>query len=311
VSVLLLGTVLISCATAFAWFSRVQVRSALREKESLERRSAAEVLVAAIITGIKSNVLVKFDSLLLPWFKPFIAPIDDAAWVIQIRPLDDKIPIRNIFLPDGSTLRTEMRDMWYDMWEKMNRRDMADLVLDFLDRDTKARSGSNERETHVNRTVLDMSELLMLEEMTPAVLYGPNSEKAALTPATATANVQPALNSGLDVTAGLTDYCTLWCGSKININVAPVRVMEILPGLNSSIAERIAEARETAPIKNMSDLRSIPGFPASTARLSGLVGFSSQYFEIRMEILDDNDTGGGFDVIFDKSTGLIVLWEEI
>ena len=43
ISVLMLGVLLISCASAFAWFVRLQVRSALRERVALTNRSMAQV----------------------------------------------------------------------------------------------------------------------------------------------------------------------------------------------------------------------------------------------------------------------------
>ena len=289
VSVLMLGVVFISCATAFAWFTRLQIKSVLRERLSLENRSMAQVLTVSIISGMKSNTMVDYDSPRLAWFKPFFFPAADlGTWVVQVVPLDDKIPIRNIFLPDNNTLRNELKSTWEDLWEKLKKRDMPNLVLDFMDKNEKARVGGAERESHIDRYPLDMSEFLLLEEMTPEILYGKGESP------------------------GFADYCTLWSGGKINLNVAPVHVMEILPGLDRSLAEKIADARQSEALKDTGDLRRIPGFPPkSVTALMNLADYKSRYFAIHIELLEDSGGGTGFNIIFDKTAGQIVRWEEI
>ncbi|GHS94745.1 hypothetical protein AGMMS50276_08130 [Synergistales bacterium] len=297
-SVLLLSVVLISCATAFAWFARAQIRSVLREKASLENRTMAQVVSKSIISGIKSITLTNYDSLLLPWFKPFFIPVENTLWAVQLVPLDDKIPIRNIFLPDNNTIRNELRPSWESMWIKLDARELSDVVLDFMDKDTRARRGGNELETHIQRYPLDMSEFLILEGMTPDILYGKIGKAG--------------LGSANEPMPGFADYCTLWSGGKINLNVAPIHVMEILPGMDSALAEKIAERREAEPLKSMTDLRSISGFPSRTATvLMNLASFSSRYFMIKIEMLEDKGGGSGYSVIFDKNSGQVVRWEEI
>jgi type II secretory pathway component PulK len=290
VPVLLLGVVFISCATAFTWFSRLQIKTVLREKSSLENRSMAQTLALSVIAGLKANTMVKYDSPTLSWFKPFFFPADAlGTWAVRITPLDDKIPIRGLFLPDGNTLRNELRKTWEDLWVKLEKRDMAHVVLDFLDKDARPRMGGAERENYLNRPLLDMSELLILDEMTPELLYGAAAEEKL----------------------GLADYCTLWSDGKINLNVAPVHVMEILPGLDRALAEKIAEYREKEALKTTSALRDIPGFPArAISTLMNLAAVSSRYFALKIEMLEDTGGGTGFNVIFDKTSGKILRWEE-
>jgi hypothetical protein len=283
-----MGVILISCAASFAWFTRLQIRSALREKVSLENRSMAQVLTQAIILGIKSNTLFEYDSPLLPWYKPFFVPVGETMWVVQITPLNDKIPIRSVFLPDGTTLRNELRRVMENLWEKLEKREMNAVLLDFMDRDAKPRMGGSERETHINRYPVDISELLILEGITPELLYG-TPEKI-----------------------GLADYCTLWSDGKINLNVAPAHVLEILPGLDKTLSEKIMEFRAKEPLKKIADLRGIPGFPSRVVTtLTSLVDFKSQYFMITIEMLEDLGGGSSFNIIFDKNAGQIVRWEEI
>jgi len=266
----------------------MQGRNAARERISLANRSMAQVLTQAIVKGMKANTL-KYDSPLLEWYKPFFFPAGDLGnWIVQVVPLDDKIPLRNLFLPDGSTLRNELRKPWDDMWGKLEQRELANVVLDFFGKSAGPGMGEMQSSSNIGRPPIDMSELLILEAITPELLYG-TSEKL-----------------------GVADYCTLWCGGKINLNVAPVHVMEILPGLDRSFAEKIADHRMEKALTSMSDLREIPGFPPrAQAALMNIAEFGSRYFMIKIEVLDDKGGGTSFNVVFDKTSAAVLRWEEI
>ncbi|MDR3231665.1 MAG: general secretion pathway protein GspK [Synergistaceae bacterium] len=300
VSVMLLGVVFISCATAFAWFTRLQIKSTLRERVSLENRSLAQVLTSSIIKGLQANTFVKYDWPRLEWFRPFFFPAADlGTWVVQIVPLDDRIPVGNLFLPDGNTLRNELRQPWEDLWIRLGRRELIYTTLDFMDKDKRPRMGGAEREHYINRPPLDMSEFLILQEMTPELLYG--SESGGNTVGTR-GGKQP----------GLADYCTLWSGGKINLNVAPAQVMAILPGLDETLAAKIVDYREREPIKDTADLRQIPGFPPrAITTLMNLAAFNSRYFAVRIELLEDTGGGTSFNIVVDKTSGKVSRWEEI
>ena len=297
VSVLMLGTLLISCATAYTWFVRSQVRSFARERDGLTSRTMAYVLTESVIKAlivVSSNV--HYDSLSQRWFQPFMLPMTDdlGMWLLQITPLDDKIPIKSLFLPDGSTVRREYVKVWEDMWEELGRRDLANKTLDFMDKNNKPRVGGFERDYFINRIPYDLSELLIMsEDITPEILYG-NDE-------------------GIHEDLGLADYCTIFANDRININVAPVHVLELLPGLNvGNIAEKVVDMRADRPFETLTNLREIPGAPARIVnQLSNLVKFKSRYFEIRMERIDlENDGGTSFTIVIDRDDKKIVKWEE-
>lgn len=292
VSVMMLGVMLISCATAFAWFVRIQVRSVGREREALTNRSMANVLAEAVMKVLGDfTTETDYDSPTQRWFQPFIIPFENGdidIWVMSITPLDDKIPLRNLFLPDGNTLRHEFEEPLQNMLEKINARSLEMPLLDFLDRNNRPRVGGVERDDFINRGVYDISELLMLSpDITPEILYGH------------------------DGNLGIADYCTVFSDGKININVAPVHVLELLPGLDErGLAERIAQVREEEPIKDFRDVQSLPGASPKTATLlTNIIGFKSRYFGIKIENLEE-EGGTSFNIIFDRTTKQIVRWEE-
>ena len=292
VSVLMLGVMLISCATAFAWFVRMQVRSVGRERENLTNRSMATVLtdtIMKLLADFSSNS--NYDSPTQRWFQPFIIPFPDLGiWVLQVTPLDDKIPIRNLFLPDGNTLRHEFEEPFQNMLEKLGHRELEQLILDFLDRNNRPRVGGVERDNFINRGPYDISELLILSQDIPYnLVFGQGTE------------------------LGIADYCTVYSEGKINLNVAPIHVMELLPGLDErGLAERIAQVRTEEPITGFQDVQSLPGASPRTATLlTNIADFKSRYFEIKIECLENEGEGGtSFNIIFDKNTKQIVKWEE-
>ena len=293
VSVLMLGTLLISCATVFTFFVRAQVRSVGKELELLANRSMAKVLAdAAMSLSSELSSHFSYDSPTQRWYQPFMLSVPDMGiWAVRITPLDDKIPLRNIFLPDGNTMRREFTEVWRDMWDKLRHRELEQLVLDFMDRNNRPRVGSAERDNFINRSLYDISELLIMSrDITADILYGSEGN------------------------LGIADYCTVYSEGRINLNVAPVHVMELLPGLDvGGLAQSIAEYRTENAIESIRDIQKIPGASARTStRLTNIAGFKSRYFSINLEHMNtESENMTSFTVIFDRTTKQIVRWEEI
>ena len=134
-----------------------------------------------------------------------------------------------------------------------------------------------------------MSELLILSRDIPSeVIYGSSNQM------------------------GIADFCTIYSDGKINLNVAPVHVMELLPGLDTGLASRVAQVRNDEPFESLQDIQKIPGASARTSTLlTNIVGFQSRYFMMKIHCLDDSGEGGKeFSIIFDRTTRQIVRWEE-
>ena len=292
VSVLMLGVMLISCATAFSWFVRTQVRTVGSERVKISSRSLAHVLTNSVMAMLfELSQHYGYDSPLQRWYRPFVIPSGDelGIWVVQITPLDDKIPLRNLFLPDGNTLRREFNDVWSSMWDKLGHKEFEELVLDFLDRNNKARIAGREEKYFINRSLYDMSELLVLSHDIPADVI-----------------------LGTSQSMGLKDYCTIYSDGRINLNVAPLHVMELLPGLDTGLASAVERARRDEPLQSLDDISKLPGSSARTSTLlTNIAGFQSRYFRIDMHALSDSGEGGiTFDIIIDRTTRQIVRWEE-
>lgn len=289
----MLGVLLISCATAFSWFARRAVLASVTlSSSSLTSRSLSSV-IASSLTSLLSEISsrTKYDSPLQKWFRPFAFVIpDNLLCLIHITPLDDKIPLRNLFLPDGNTQRRELSEVWHDTLDKLNHRELEMILLDFFDKNNRPRVASKEEKYFLNRSPYDISELLILSsDITPEILYGN------------------------DTVMGLSDYCTVYSDGKININVAPLHVLELLPGLNAGgLARTIDEYRRENAIENMSGLLKIPGFSARNSnQLTNIITFKSRYYQVRIDITGEGENVSSYNIILDRTTKNIVRWEEI
>ena len=293
-SVLILSSLLISCATAFTWFVRTQARSVRSSRRSIETRSMARTLAVSVINATSEIIAhTNADNPSQKWFQPIVLPFGSEAdalglWSAQVTPLDDKLPIRSLFLPDGNTLRREFASVWEKMWEELRHRELESILLDFMDKDTRPRVGSLEHAWYINRPPYDMSELLILSE-----------------------DISPALLSQIE------EYCTVYSDGRINLNTAPVHVMELLPGLDiGGLAQRIEQYRQEHPLTSIADVQSIPGAgPRTSTLLTNIAAFKSRYFLLKIDTLDNlqgtAEGGSSFRIIFDVSTRNIVRWEEL
>ena len=286
-SVLVLSTLLISCATAFTWFVRTQARTISGERDAIAFRSMAQVLAEEVIKTLAIlGEHVNYDSKATKIYQPFAIMPDEnlGVWIVEVTPLDDKLPLRNLFLPDGNTLRREFDDVWQDMWEELEHRELEQKVLDFMDKNTRPRVGSIEQDWYINRPPYDMSELLMMsDDITPELLNE------------------------------LSTYCTIYSDGRINLNVAPLEVMKLLPGLDvGGLAEGIIRKRREEPLQDFNDIQNIPGAgPKTATQLTNIATFKSRYFELKIDSMTQSGEGGRtFRIIFDRTTRQIVRWEE-
>ena len=290
VSVMLLCVMLVACSTAYAWFVRIQIKTVTQEKSTLQARSIAFLLSLEVMKGLKFDTN-NFDSPREPWFQPMLIPLSNYGFAnVVIKPLDNKIPLQHLFLPDGTTLRGELSDVWDKMWLELEvRTSLPAIVLDFIDKDTLPRLGGRDGPGNLNRNLLDISELLAIPEITPELLYGK----------------QPKL--------GIADYCTMWSDVKININTAEPQVIALLRGMNRHFVEEIIKLRDKKDIASFDDLREIPGFPGTFAAVNqNLIGFTSEFYSLRIELMDENwSSSRYFDIVLRKSDGRILRWEEM
>ncbi len=286
-------TLLLTSAMAFAWFARTEAKRTETEAMILKSRSVAEIAcsVAAEKIAKDKNGYDSRTEILYSPNVPTRIVLGDYTVTFSIEPLDNKIPVKGLFLPDGVTMRTEYEDAWNNIWSIIKQPDLAVLALDFMDSDSKQKLGGSERANNINRLVSDLTELKLIPEVTDEILYG--SKQAPLS---------------------LNTYLTVYGKEKININVASPSVLAILDArIGESVAQNIAAARLASPLKSLDDLKRVPGFPAAVVtKRANILGFESTFFRVLMKVTDKSKRERNYSIVLQRggASCKIVRWEE-
>lgn len=291
VSVMIASATLLTAATAFAWFARTEARAEAARERIYRFRNAAQIAVNIMSRRIaedRNGYDGPTESLYDP-YEHVKLEIGDYTADVQVRPLNDKIPISGLLLPDGVTPRSEYETAWENVWEALELPRLAWEVVDFIDADTDQRLGGAERDTNINRMISDLSELRAMPEITDGVLWGTE-----------------------EIPGGLAQYVTVIGGEKINVNVAAPEVLAVLDdALTPSHARSIAAYRLVNPIKDMEGLRNVPGFPASlTTKLANIIGFESTHFLLSVKVSDGAGNVRNYRVVVERGGSGAYSWEE-
>ena len=291
VSVMIASATLLTAATAFAWFARTEARTEAARERIYRFRNAAQIAVNIMSRRIaedRNGYDGPTESLYDP-YEHVKLEIGDYTAEVQVRPLNDKIPISGLLLPDGVTPRSEYETAWENVWEALELPRLAWEVVDFIDADTDQRLGGAERDTNINRMISDLSELRAMPEITDGVLWGTD-----------------------EIPGGLARYVTVIGGEKINVNVAAPEVLAVLDdALTPSHARSIAAYRLVNPIKDMEGLRNVPGFPASlTTKLANIIGFESTHFLLSVKVSDGAGNVRNYRVVVERGGSGAYSWEE-
>lgn len=291
VSVMIASATLLTAATAFAWFARTEARAEAARERIYRFRNAAQIAVNIMSRRIAqdSNGYDGPTERLYDPYEHVKLEVGDYTAEVQIRPLNDKIPISGLLLPDGVTPRSEYETAWENVWEALELPRLAWEVVDFIDADTDQRLGGAERDTNINRMISDLSELRAMPEITDGVLWGTD-----------------------EIPGGLARYVTVVGGEKINVNVAAPEVLAVLDdALTPSHARSIAAYRLVNPIKDMEGLRNVPGFPASlTTKLANIIGFESTHFLLSVKVSDGAGNVRNYRVVVERGGSGAYSWEE-
>ena len=293
ISVLISVTLLLTSATAFSWFARNEIKRAEAISFIARSRSAAEI---ACLDASKKIAKDKngYDSRSEPLYayngltKSKIADFD---LEVAIEPLDDKIPINGILLPDRVTLRSEYEVAWKRIWEYVGFPWLSAIVLDFIDADSSQKLQGGEREASINRELTDLAELRLINEIDDGVLLGTK-----------------------DIPGGLSRYLTIYGKEKVNINTASPEVLAIMDErLDIAQARNFVAMRVMYPIKSLNDLKKIPGIPLNViTKLSNVISFESSYFRLKIKVSAGDKKERNFRIILKRENDScsVVRWEE-
>ena len=83
-----------------------------------------------------------------------------------------------------------------------------------------------------------------------------------------------------EIFPGLKDVLTVYGDGRININTAPMPILLALFKENEATALAVVKARKEAPLKNLEDLKQVPGASDGAALYGDMIGFQSNYFRV-------------------------------
>ncbi len=293
ISVMISVTLLLTAATAFSWYARTEMKRAEAISFIARSRSIAEIAckyaskkIAEDNNGYdsRSEPLYAYNGVLR-------SDIDGFAVEVAIEPLDDRIPINGILLPDKVTIRNEYRYAWDKIWESVGLPWLSGVVLDFIDSDSSQKLEGSERGTSINRELSDIAELRLIDEIDDGVLWGTK-----------------------DIPVGLAGYLTVYGNEKVNINTASPQVIAIMDKkIDIAQARNFAALKMMYPIRSLDELKKAPNIPVEViTKLSNVIAFESSYFRLDINVSYADEKERNFRVILKRGNGSCtpVRWEE-
>lgn len=182
---------------------------------------------------------------------------------------------------------------------------ISDSFLDWIDVDENPHLSGSESSEYVarpnpgyapyvakNGPIDDLSELLLIRGVTPAIYFGSDEPGpgpgAGPRPPMAFMNLGTPQSSG---PVGLVDLFTPISSGMININTASAQVLQLIPGIDPSLAQAIVTTRagldgvegteDDVPFRTAGELINVPGMPPTVIQqATGLFVTRSMTFEV-------------------------------
>lgn len=181
---------------------------------------------------------------------------------------------------------------------------IVSAIGDWIDRDDAMRLGSDAESDYYmtldppyrakNGPIDDLTELMFIKGITPAMYYGSGGVAAApntfkLPTAVAKFRGQPE-----SYPIGFVDLFTTVSGRFININTASANVMQLIPDVDGNLAQAIITTRagpdgqdgtcDDMPFRSIGELSSVPGMtPQIAALFARYFSTRSSTFEVQVE----------------------------
>lgn len=180
---------------------------------------------------------------------------------------------------------------------------IVNSILDWIDADDQPRIEGTESEYYQGLTppysaknglIDDLSELMLVRGVTPEIYWGSSSTNHP--PRAYQSQANPAGRFGQQsqvptYDVGLVDLFTPISTGKININTASAAVLQVIPGIDSTVAEAIVAGREgeddgsglLGPYRNVDQVRRVPEVtPLVLNMLRPFVDVRSWTFEVQV-----------------------------
>jgi general secretion pathway protein K len=240
---------------------------------------------------------------------------------VRIVDLERKV---NINFANPQILQQALQAMGVDSFDASV---ILDSIEDWRDPDSNTHVNGSESEYYLNLPqpyvakdgpLDDISELLLVRGVTPEIFWGPsgtNRVGAASRPDTFTGG------GGTDSTFsyGLVDLFNTLGRLQINLNTASVGVLELLPGIDRSLAEGIVKLRagldgvdgteDDTPLHSPGELINVPGMiPTFVGQVSRYAAVRSYTFEVQVDVELDQYRRRLVAVVFRNSPRDVQVW---
>ena len=244
-------------------------------------------------------------------------PLGSGTITVKITDCNSKININNINPANVEILRQALILIGVDAAETPK---ICNGILDWLDPDDSTQIGSTETESDYYLTlnppyrakdgpIDDLTELLLIHYITPAMYWGSHSEGAQY-------HQRPGMTPRgqrwemPSYPVGFVDLFTPFGAGGMNINTAPPNVLQLIPEVDGIIAQAIIAFRngpdgvpgteDDVPL-NIGMLASIPGIPPmppqAMQNFSRLSGSRSTAFEVKVDVQIDQVTRTYYSVL--------------
>ncbi|MCX8107257.1 MAG: type II secretion system protein GspK [Verrucomicrobiae bacterium] len=181
---------------------------------------------------------------------------------------------------------------------------IQDSILDWMDPDDRPRLSGTESDFYLglepayvakNGPIDDLAELLLIRGITPEIYWGPRVHGHRFQLLRPSKRILSA-PIGHSYPLGLVDFFTPLSNGRININTAPLHVLQLLPGVDENVAANIIRARagpdgtegteDDTPFLNVAALNPavVPGIiPEMVARYAAVCSVQSSTFEVTVD----------------------------
>ena len=220
-------------------------------------------------------------------------PLGPGSISIEIKDLDRKFNINTVTAANTEILRQAMILMGIDAAE--SSKIMAGII-DWMDADDETQMGSNDTESSYylrlnppyrakNGPIDDLTEMMLINRITPAMFYGSDHFGQASHGAVHRSGFSRSHFEEPYYPIGFVDlFATM--GGPININTADAAVLQLVPEVDEPMAQAIIGARagpndppegieNRMAFQNIGQLARVPGMPPA------MIGLFSRYFGVQ------------------------------
>lgn len=229
--------------------------------------------------------------------------LGDGRFSVRIEDLERRMNI-NAPLPDQEKKGLLNRALAIIGVDSGDAPTIEDSILDWIDADDASHLSGTESDFYVtlprpyfakNGPLDDLAELLLVRGVTSEIFWGPSAAHHQSQLVNPNAGVQPLQQMPL-YPVGLADLFTALSNGRLNINTASAYALQLLPGVDETIAANIIRARagpdgadgteDDTPFQNLGGLNpaTVPGIiPEMVARYSVMCGVTSATFQVFVE----------------------------